>query len=319
MRGALSACLERDPRWVERSKRALADIRYASTSLIRPEAVASRRAFDLAAASQTRLATDRLGQVINEIENPATRGWLKEQQAAYLHLTDPVDAQKLLAGAGRENGFVLRPAAGITPARFKSAAVQARAAAEFLAGEYSDGISLVLGVHALLEEIQWDEERTDDAERAWEHLGRHLAFASSRPEKLYGTGPDNLWGLAPDRHAVTELKTGCATSTIAKKDLDQLGRSVRWGQQQSPDVTAVPVIVHPSRMLDQAGTSVPGMRVVTPGKLDQLKLAVRAYATGLADGQGRWHDETAVKDHLARNKLDAAAIFQVYAESPQAS
>ena len=73
-------------------------------------------------------------------------------------------------------------------------------------------MSLVLGVKSLLEEIQWDEERTDDAEAAWARLGQHLGFTSTRPEKQYGTGPDNLWALTGDRHAVTELKTGCTTT-----------------------------------------------------------------------------------------------------------
>jgi hypothetical protein len=316
VRAAMSACLDRDPRWVERSKRALADIRYAETSIIRPEAVAGREAFDLAAAGQTRAAADRLNEAINQIESPAIRGWLKEQQAAYLHLTDAVAAQKVLAAAVRENGFVLRPAAGIAPAPARGPVVQAQAAAEFLASEYSDGISLVLGTRTMLDEIQWDNERTDDAERAWENLGRHLGFTSSRPEKLYGKGPDNLWALPSSRHAVTELKTGCTTATIAKHDLDQLGGSIRWDQQHDPGVTSVPVLVHPSSTCDRAGTPVPGMRVVTPDKLEQLKLAVRAFMTALADGQGRWGDQAAVKDQLARNKLDAGSIFQAYAESP---
>jgi hypothetical protein len=69
---------------------------------------------------------------------------------------------------------------------------------------------------------------------------------SSRPEKICGTGPDNLWVLGAE-HAVTELKTGWITSTIAEKDLDQLGGSVRWDQEQYPDVQPLPVLVHPSR------------------------------------------------------------------------
>ncbi|EFL37254.1 conserved hypothetical protein [Streptomyces griseoflavus Tu4000] len=41
----------------------------------------------------------------------ALRGWLREQKAAYLHLTDPVAAQQALAGALADNTFVLRSAA----------------------------------------------------------------------------------------------------------------------------------------------------------------------------------------------------------------
>jgi hypothetical protein len=206
----------------------------------------------------------------------------------------------------QDNPFVLRPAVGVAPAHLKAAAVQARAAAAFLAEEYSDGISLVLGVRALLDEIQWDEERTDDAEAAWARLGRHLGFTSSRPERLYGTGPDNLWALSTDRHAVIELKTGCTTATIARKDVDQLGGSVRWDQEQHPDVASVPIMLHPSRDCDERGTPVPAMRVVTPAKLETLKLAVVAYAVALADGQGRWGDELAVAKQLAHHKLTPA-------------
>ncbi|MGW0828670.1 hypothetical protein [Streptomyces sp. NPDC002845] len=139
----------------------------------------------------------------------------------------------------------------VEPTQIKAAAVQARKAAQFLSAEYGDGVNLVLGVKALLEEVVWgDEERADDAERAWERLGLHLGFVSTRPEKLYGTGPDNLWALSVARQAVIELKTGCDTDTIAKKDADQFGGSIRWLNKNNPEVKALPVMVHPSRVCD---------------------------------------------------------------------
>ena len=163
--------------------------------MIRPEAIAAREAFDLAAAGQTSKAADRLQLAINDIENPAMRGRLMEQKASYLHFTGPVAAQRLVAAAVQQNGFVLHPASGIAPAPPKAAVVQASAPAAFLAAEYDDGIMLVLAVMTMLDEIQWDEERTDEAERAWQRLGQHLGFTSTRPEQLYGFGPDNLWVL----------------------------------------------------------------------------------------------------------------------------
>ncbi len=316
VRMALSACLTRAPQWVERSRRALAEIRYVDTGAIRPEAVAAREAFDLAVAGQTNAAADKLQQAINNLEDPALRGWIREQKAAYLHFTDPVTAQQQLGAAVRENASVLRPAVGINPAQLRATAAQARTAATFLADNYKDSVSLVLSVRALLDEIVWDEERTDEAEAAWERLGRHLGFASSRPEKLYGTGPDNLWALSADRHFVVELKTGRTTATISKKDLDQLGGSVRWDQEQHPSATSQPIMLHPSRVLDEHGTGVPSMRVVTLKKLEELKLAVVAYAVALADGQGRWADEQAVAAQLSHGRLDGGNIFQTYTETP---
>jgi hypothetical protein len=76
-------------------------------------------------------------------------------------------------------------------------------------------------------------------------------------------------------------------------------------------------MVHPSRDLDVQGIGVPKMRVVTTAKLEELKEAVRAYATALADGMGSWGEEQAVATQLAHNKLDGGNVFQAYAEVPR--
>lgn len=111
-------------------------------------------------------------------------------------------------------------------------------------------MSLVLRVKSMLEDIQRDEDWTGEAERAWARLGLHLGFASARPEKQYRHQLGQPVGAGASRHAVTELKTSCMTSTIAKKDLDQLGGSIRWDQEHSPGVTPVPAMVHPRRNPD---------------------------------------------------------------------
>jgi hypothetical protein len=197
------------------------------------------------------------------------------------------------------------------------AAAQANEAAMVLAAEYDNGVDLVLGVRALLDEIVWDKDRTDQAEAAWERLGTHLGFVSTRPDKYYGVGPDNLWGLTEDRHAVVELKTGCSGNTIDKEDVDQLGGSVRWDQKRHPGITSEPVMLHPSNVVDKQATPVPGMRVITPDKLDHLKEAVRAFAVALANGQGSWSDAQAVATQLANGKLNPGNLLNTYSIAGQ--
>ncbi|MFG2651182.1 DEAD/DEAH box helicase family protein [Streptomyces sp. NPDC048436] len=317
VRQALQACLERAPQWRERSRRALAEVRYAEHGTVRPEAVALREAFDLAATGRAPAAAERVQKAVNALgeNDKALRGWLREQKAAYLHLTDPVAAQQALAGALSDNTFVLRSVNGAAPVRLKAAAVQSRAAAEFLAGRYRDGVSLRLGVQALFEDVVWgEEERSDDAEASWQSLGEHLGFASTRPEKLYGTGPDNLWALSATQQAVVELKTGCTTGTIAKKDMDQLGGSIRWLNDHNAEVEAVAVMLHPSRISDAKATAVPGMRVVTPALFERLKEAVTSYASALAASPDRWADEQAIREQLSHHKLTGDRFFTTYAE-----
>ncbi|AEK44419.1 hypothetical protein RAM_29720 [Amycolatopsis mediterranei S699] len=73
VRSALTACLDRDPNWVERSRRALAEIRYLDAGTIRPEAIAIRAAFDLASAGQYSAAADEIQRAINGIEDTLLR------------------------------------------------------------------------------------------------------------------------------------------------------------------------------------------------------------------------------------------------------
>ncbi|MCX5450277.1 DEAD/DEAH box helicase family protein [Streptomyces nigrescens] len=323
VRQALRDCLGRVPQWTRRSSRALAEVRYAEHGTVRAEAVALREAFDLAATNRTRAAADRVQRAVNDLGDgdKALRGWLREQKAAYLHLTNRSDAQHALAGALDDNSFVLRPV-DAAPVQIRAAVAQARAAAEFLAGQYSDGVSLRLSMQALFENVVWgEEERSDDAEQTWHKLGLHLGFVSSRPEKQYGTGPDNLWALSAARQAVTELKTGCGTGTaaIAKKDMDQLGGSVRWLNGHNPEVKALPVMLHPSRVSDDKATAPSGMRVVTPELFEKLKKAVMQYAAALTSSPGRWGDEQAVAEQLAHHKLTGDRFFDAYAEPVRAS
>lgn len=101
-----------------------------------------------------------------------------------------------------------------------------------------------------------------------------------------------------------------------KKDVDQLGGSIRWNKEQNVGVQSIPIMLHPSRTIDDRGTVVDGMKVVTPAKLEELKEAVRAFAVALADGQGRWGDEQAVRERLSHGQLTGDRIFQKYVEAP---
>jgi hypothetical protein len=78
-------------------------------------------------------------------------------------------------------------------------------------------------------------------------------------------------------------------------------------------------MLHRSRLVDRRGTLVDGMRVITPTKLDELKVAIIAWAVALADGHGRWSDPRAVADQLAPRRLTAGEIIPSYSEPATAT
>jgi len=317
VRDAVAACLNRAPGWVRASRRALAEVRYDQHGVVRPTAVAERAAFDEAARGQYAQAAETLGIAAGKLEqsHASERGWLKEQQAVYLHFIDAGTAQQVLAAANRDNPGVLRPLQGVPVAPVRSAQAQARRAADFLGKTYESGMDLVLGVKAMLQEIDWDPERTDAAEAAWELLGFHLGLGGERPEKLYGKGPDNLWLLSGDQHAVIELKTGVTRNTpIAKKELGQLADSLNWYREHYTDTKdPVPVLVHPTSVCERSGTPPKDTRVVIPDTLARLKEAVTALAVALANGDGWWTNENSVAEQLRMRDLVGGQIYTRFA------
>jgi hypothetical protein len=314
VRTAAKVCLDRDPDWTAAAREALDGIVYAERQEPRASAVAQRMAFNLAAIGQYDQAADVLGAAANAAASDGDRalaGLLFERQALYLDHVNQVDALAVQRRALEHNDLLLRPpGAAVRPIRPVMA--QGEAATRFLADKYQAGMQLVLGVKEMLDRISWDPERTDDAEAAVKELGQHLGFVSTRPDSEYGVGPDNLWALS-SRHFVIELKTGRSANTICKDDVDQLGGSLRWHEQEVvTDAPITPVLMHRSCEHDANGTPPPGTRVIDEVRLAFLKEAVVAWATGLAEGVGRWKDPARVAELLKQHKLDVGTLLNTF-------
>ncbi|EQD75294.1 helicase c2, partial [mine drainage metagenome] len=135
----------------------------------------------------------------------------------------------------------------------------------------------------MLDDLVWDNERTDDTEDALADLADLLGIVSQRPERDFGRGSDVLWALGDGKYAVIEAKSGATGDLICKKDINQLSGSVNWCRQEYGEgTTVVPLLMHPSTFIETSGTPPQGTRVLNPNKLEALKASVVAYATAVA-------------------------------------
>lgn len=209
---------------------------------------------------------------------------------------------------------VLRPMAGLDYERITSTSPQSEQAALYLA-RYASGADLVVGLDAVLSDIAWDEERTDDAEAAVADLGRHLGFVVQQPELIYGRGSDVLWAMGGQRYAVIEVKTGATAPLIWKKDINQLAGSVNWcATEYGIEAKPIPVMLHPSNTVEGAGTPPVGTRVLTKQKLKGLTAAVRSYARAVAH-ENQYRSAAVVRQQLEHHKLTAATFLPTFTEA----
>lgn len=316
LQGVINQVIDGDPEFRRRSREALVGATY-SPALLSPPARHLRAAYNSAAAGRTAEAAEHAREAVQAARDSGDErlaGWVGETYAAYLQAVDPVAAQSALAMAGFANSAVLRPLVGLNYQRIGVTSPQSEQAVNYLTATYPSGAELIVGIDALLADIVWDNERTDDSEAAAADLGLHLGFSAQQPERVYGIGSDVLWAMGNQVYAVIEAKTGASAPLIWKKDINQLAGSVNWCiSEYGSDATVIPVLIHPSHTIEHAGTPPTGTRVITKAKLSELKVAVRNYARALAhDDQYRL--PAIVDKQLQHHKLAAATIIAEFTE-----
>lgn len=312
LEGVILQCLNRDSAWVSASRSVLDGVVYDGERPVSEVAVAQRHALDLAVVGQYRKAADAMDPVLSKTQDAKQRGWLKAQAAAYRHLDDPVTAQDLLTSALADNRAITKPRHGVGYARLSGHADQAKRCVEVLGSRYSDSGQLLVAVTAILDDLIPHPDSTEDFEQAWYELGQHLGFASQRPERDQGDGPDVLWMLGDRRALVTECKSGVTTDSISRHDAAQLSNSIDWfGEQYDSSHRATPLMVHKTNILHSKASARDGMRVITFDKLQKLTEAVSKFTQAISH-DGSWKDGGAAADRLASFHLTASQFLNAW-------
>ena len=314
LEGVVRQVIDGDAGFREISREALVGVTYGP-ALLSPTAVHLRQAYDAAVGGRLEQSCDDADRAVKaalESGDERLAGWLGETLATYLHPLDAVRAQQALATASQRNPAVLRPRSGLSYRRVNATDAQARLASSLLQERYPDGGQLRLGIDAVLADLVWDSERTDATEDALADLAQLLGLVSQRPERDFGRGSDVLWALSSTKYAVIEAKSGATGAMIWKKDINQLAGSVNWCKiEYGEDTTVVPVMMHPAHIVERSGTPPSGTRVLNGEKLEELKAAVLAYATALAQ-QDAFRDEGKVGEQLRAHRLLAGDIINAY-------
>ncbi len=297
------------------ARKALVNVVYETAPLL-PTALPMRQAYDAAVRGDYEAAANAADTAVNAarqtLKDERLAGWLSEKGAAYRHATDAARAQTQLSGATASNPSILRPMSGMTFQPTRPTRRQAEAASAYLSQKYTDGPRLRIGFEALIADLAWDPDRTEEAEQAWADLGEHLGFSGQRPEKNGGVGPDDLWSDADGNHLVIEAKTGAVSHLIGKRDINQLGGSVRWAEKQLTNPASItPLIVHPSHIVDRAGTPPQGARGIDAAAHTNLMEAIRRYATALAVDD-RYRDVAAVQQQLVALHFNGREFARFY-------
>ncbi|GHE15352.1 DEAD/DEAH box helicase [Streptomyces alanosinicus] len=316
--GVVGQVLDRDQNWIATARANLTQATYTAVALS-PAAAHSRAAFAQAALRQFAEAADHMGKAVAEATDPAERGYLQEQLAAYQHFTNAAKAQQTLVKALANNPSLLRPIDGVRATRLTASDPQTVQAAKYLKRTYRDRNSLLLGVDALLADLVYDPNRVPAFEVALERLGLHLGFGAQRPDRSTGNGPDVLWATGNLRYLVLEAKSGATTDKIWRSVVEQLAHSMNWFQETyDASCSATPVLLHRSNTLEHNAVAPAGTRIITEETMSSLGQALRKAVIALADADA-WADPAGVETQFRAHGILAQGIAERFSVKPRST
>ena len=305
-------CLKKDPTWLKVSKGMLVNLKYEEQGRVSSIALARRRAFHAAGTKQFDQAVVSMQNAVNETDEPKMKGWLKQELAEYEHYQNPADSQEILKSALSFNDHLLKPISGITYSKLTAKSFnQAQQCAEFLSKFKDDKNMILVSLNAILENLQFDVIQPHYFERAMNDIAQYIGLNGQQPELETSTGADVLWEISHNNYFIIACKNCAESPTISKRYCDELSGSVNWFNRQYEDCKYVPVIVHPSHVVDHLASPSPEMRVIDEERLPQLKNAVQYLTTSIVSSN--YFDKIeAINDLLLKYNLTAEKFIQVY-------
>ena len=307
--------LEKNAEWVKTCKENLAAVKYSTEAKVDEKIVAQRKAFEKAINMQWIDAANAIKIVKDKENDKRTKGYLCQIQAEYTNKINPALSQEILKVGKDLSAAILSPLAGIQYQKTINTIPQAQAISTYLLARKFGSNELLIYIDGVLSNLCMGNEY-DKFEEALNQIGSVLGFVCSRPDtETGGYGPDNLWAIDSNKYLVIECKTEAITQTIKKDYCNQLSGSVNWFKENYvyPN-DCIPIIVHPSDVVDAVASPEKNMRVMTEKQLEYFRKNVRDFYSTLCHN-GNVSDVSNINELLRMHKLRKDDIVNMYTVS----
>ena len=295
--------------WQQAARRTGAVLKFIECS---KDGVITDEAFENAINMQWSDAANTIKSVKDKEKDKKTKGYLYQIQAEYINKIDPALSQEVLKAGKKLNAAILSPIAGIQYQRTINTIPQAQAISTNLDAEKLGLNELLVYVDGILANLCMGSEY-EKFEEALSQIGTILGFVCSRPDKeTGGYGPDNLWAIDTGKYLVIECKTEATTQTIKKDYCNQLSGSVNWFKENYvyPN-ECVPIMIHPSKVVDEVASPDENMRVMTEKELTCFRKNLRDFYSTLCQN-GNLSDVNKINELLRIYKLRKDDIVNRY-------
>ena len=290
LKSIASACLSRDPGWVQAYTNNMRDLPSDSAS------TGQDKALDIALAEARfgRAFWDRdyegAAVAVNAVLEEAfefsqfSGAWLSLWLGYSLEMSgDHQNASYFYRKACANQSNIPRPRS-LTTSTGTSVPKQVTRIAEQMRIGHSDFL-VVQPPKTLVQDLMPLNGNGSSAqvEEAIRCLGQYLGLKSTRPDKEYGTGPDVLWMSDEGHAACIEVKTDKqSTSSYRKEEVGQLHNHIQWVKDNHEVSQIVPAFVGPLLPSTKEASPSPDMKIIELGQFHELSQRLIAALQDLA-------------------------------------
>lgn len=281
--GAIKLCLERDTQWLSVAKGCLASIKPDEKSLADTNSENFYKAFMFARNQLFDKAVEQLQNSISKIKDKKLAAYITLQKAEYLHHISPVESQNALRAVILDNARITRPQAGVPFRKITSENKNQITRIQNYLSTFKLPNDFLIEVNAILSDLIFQEETSEEFEEAFYKLGTVLGYTSQRPEKEFGDGgPDNLWAVDKEAYFIIECKNGVKTKFVSKSDCNQISGSLNWFKERyGLSCKLCPILVHPYLNIHELASPDSRMRVMNVTLLDQFKKSIEGFSKAI--------------------------------------
>lgn len=242
--------------------------------------------------------------------------WYFQLAAQLTYLGDKVISNDLQTKSCEFYGNMLHPPQGFVYSKMSKKGSQASMVKARLS-EFGLQQDIVIFINDIVNGLEFNPDiNANIFEQSLQELGDFLGFASQRPEKELGVGPDVLWCLSDGHFLILEAKSQRIGGEIAKGDIEQLQQSELWLKESyGADVEYSAVTLQPISKKAKGVFIGKLHKVIDKDSLSLLCNQLLQFGKALQKAHPKSHSEESISKLLNAYSLTPTTFRQTFIKS----
>ncbi len=218
-------------------------------------------------------------EIVNHYaDKPQEQGWYQQMLAKCMWSTNRIEYEKIQEKAHKNNNYLLMP---VNAPYKKIGDIPSSSIDQIIKKiqSFDNYLDYKMTIDSILSNLTFGVS-ANKFERSLQELGSYLGFESTRPDKQYKSGPDNLWQYSTNHYLLFECKSEKIQSSveISKDEVGQMSNHYGWFiDHYGKDELVKYIFVHPAVNVSKLANLAFEVYALNREGLEKLKGSVRGF------------------------------------------